>query len=1150
MSATPWTIVRASLLIIAVANLIMENHALSAEATDAGFSLQAAPADPNRPKELLSLDDFSAATAKQWNFRQGSNVDLQADFDSHLVGSGQAYLRLAAERRNRSDRAPEHNWFRFDRAIKADDAWLQAEGLRLVLGIKQKGKWWLSLSAITDEGDTFNAILTPDEYEGGELTDRLLRFNQFASKSQPEKKLKPNRITGLFITGSATDNVLFLERLSLYAPARREGWLEFSTSAPNHNLLPRDAAVELVFKPQGAPPAGADGFRYELTDYYEAAAGSGEVKLVPEQAEYRQPAANLAPGYYEVRAYWLKADGQRLEEMSCLKATGSMPAGMGTFAVLPSTLGENVERSAKYKDQAFLGLHGDFTPPDDKTSVADLLGCTWRMGYSKWKWIEPQKPDRSAGPAEWAQKALAQEPRPAHLFHICTFRANLADKEDLPEWAAKPDCATQPAPGYADWNDFLALYRDTVKVEKHSYPHQSPRIYGGAWEVNLNMAPHYHAKPLYTPEDVVEIFKRVRPIVDAEDPGARLIGPCFSSIFNDLALHEPVFQAGLLQYLDGIECHAYHSPAPEQRDLPAKIRRFNEMVKKYNNGKQLPIYCTEMGYRANYGSVVKYREQAQWMVRACTIFKGEGWKAFLPFYISDYTHDEGWGILFNLELDKKPWGSKFHAPKPLAPALAVWIKALEGATPVRDLSFFGSDIWGYVFNRDGQPVVAAWTVEQPLAVRFAAGDTAALAVTDMMGRQNRVSVEAGFANLTLGPSPIYIEGLDPKLYLPAGGAEAVDLFAGEEKSVPVVENGKIEKVQAWGRIAAAVDPAAPGALHLQVPVAAPLTPEPLGLIVRDAAGTEKSIVRWLAVAPSVKTDSFELVLQEGKPAMRLVLENIGRTALPVKAQIRAEGELRVMPEISLAAGEKHEHVFALPFSGPVDPQRQVSVELTVAGGDARQLKSVKKVNFLAAHRRGEPAEGKLLNRAEISGPGSSGQTDRADLSFEWDDANLYLRVECHDDKFYQQLADANIWQQDSLQLAFDTHPEENLPYSPPASIFTKKITSVAFALTPKGPLAWRHQTHAESELALGECTGQFTPDIKRDEAAGVTTYDLTLPWKSLGMNPEWMVKGKPLGVSLLVNDSDGAGTPRQGIEFFSGIMRGKDFEQYGRMTLQ
>ena len=39
-------------------------------------------------------------------------------------------------------------------------------------------------------------------------------------------------------------------------------------------------------------------------------------------------------------------------------------------------------------------------------------------------------------------------------------------------------------------------------------------------------------------------------------------------------------------------------------------------------------------------------------------------------------------------------------------------------------------------------------------------------------------------------------------------------------------------------------------------------------------------------------------------------------------------------------------------------------------------------------------------------------------------------------------------------------------------------------------------------------------------------------------------------VSILINDSDGKGTPRRGIELFSGIMYTKDHRLFGRIVLR
>ena len=377
---------------------------------------------------------------------------------------------------------------------------------------------------------------------------------------------------------------------------------------------------------------------------------------------------NLTPktdGFYELRAWWTDAAGKHLEDRSCLRSSGTEPQGIATFSVLPRTLQQNIALMTRAGRNAFFGVHGDCMGLDDD------IGATWRLAYNKWSYLEPTKPDRSdGGIAPWAKDLLAAPPTPPYQMHIHPFTANLSP----PAWAKNPN--KDVAPPYANWDDYLAMVRDQVRVEMHQYPQMHPRIYGAAWEVNLNMPP-VNFKPIYTPADVVELYRRQRETIKALDPDAMIVGPCPSLLNADW--FEELFKAGVLQYLDGIETHGYADgvATPEENDYPGKLAAIRALMEKYNHGKVLPIYVTEATFRGVLGTQIIYREQAELVTRLAIILKGEGVRAFLPFYSIDYDRDNWYGFQFNLEVDQHPFATNHVSPKPTVNAMAVCIGELE-----------------------------------------------------------------------------------------------------------------------------------------------------------------------------------------------------------------------------------------------------------------------------------------------------------------------------------------------------------------------------------------------------------------------------------------------------------------------------------------
>jgi hypothetical protein len=323
-----------------------------------------------------------------------------------------------------------------------------------------------------------------------------------------------------------------------------------------------------------------------------------------------------------------------------------------------------------------------------------------------------------------------------------------------PEWVKSAE-----KEGARDWDDAMAMVRDTARVEKHLYPHMKQRIYGGAWEVNLNMPPYQIQARRYTAADVVDQFRRIRAVVKAEDPKAMIIGPCGSVINVDW--YETVFKAGLLDYLDGIETHGYTESVftPEENDFPGKIARLNALVRKYK-GRTLPIYCTEAGQPGILGATVVHRSQAERMVRTAIILKGEGIRVFLPFYGIDYDRSGYWGFTFNCDIDtaSSPWVTKHISPKPMVNAIATCALMLEGATPKCRIRTLGDDVWAYVFDRNESTITAVWTTGKARTIMLPTFGARQVEIVDIMGHGSAASVTGGKIRVAIDGSPMYVVG--------------------------------------------------------------------------------------------------------------------------------------------------------------------------------------------------------------------------------------------------------------------------------------------------------------------------------------------------------------------------------------------------------
>lgn len=694
-------------------------------------------------EDLALLDDLTAAAGERWQVRQGANIEVDVESGVELPGIAATLLRVATSRRDGADRDPTRNWLHLSRGdLPPGLIAPEATGLRLFLGSQAQAQWWMRAELLIADGTAYRAMVGDITLPAGRLVEfrvPLADFRDDAGRPLPA----PGQVREFGLSTSLPGPALFLDRVTVYRQRQLTGWLELTSNQPACHLFEPGERVLLTLTPGGTPPPAATGVRVRVTDL------PGTITL-----ERVLPLAGPAPleldatpprhGYHEVRGTWVDAAGRDLPDGLCLRAEGTQQPGVATFAVLPLSVAANREQFARLGADSFFGLHGDFH------GLADRIGLCWRMNYGKWFALEPTRPDRAAGPAPWAAERIAAGPEPPFRFHFLPFRGNMG--AEVPPWAR-----ADGVPPFASWDDYLAFVRDYALAQRANYPHQRPRLYGALWEANLHLPPYQVQPPPMNPAQLVEILRRTADAVRATDPEAQILGPCPSVL--DLDWFEAMFQAGALELIDGIETHGYLERVftPEANDFPGKLAGLRELMRRYG-GRELPVYVTELGLRGQLGAENIARAQAEQMVRAAVILKGEGVRVFFPFYGIDYDHADGWGFAYNLDVDAPhgPWGTRRIAPKPLVTALAACALLLEGTVPDGRLSDLGEGVWAYRFRSAEATITAAWCPDGGRAVAVPVPGAARVERFGLEGHPLPADLRDGAVEVELGPAVTYL----------------------------------------------------------------------------------------------------------------------------------------------------------------------------------------------------------------------------------------------------------------------------------------------------------------------------------------------------------------------------------------------------------
>jgi len=148
--------------------------------------------------------------------------------------------------------------------------------------------------------------------------------------------------------------------------------------------------------------------------------------------------------------------------------------------------------------------------------------------------------------------------------------------------------------------------------------------------------------------------------------------------------------------------------------------------------------------------------------------------------------------------------------------------------------------------------------------------------------------------------------------------------------------------------------------------------------------------------------------------------------------------------------------------------------------------------------------------------------------FAYSDSGFYAAFEVDDSKHVQTRDPADMWQEDSVQLAFD--PLMNGARTRAGGYMVDDY-EYTFAQTSEGPMVYRSKAGASKPLGVVR-----NVRLAFKHESGKSFYEIGLPWSELEpFKPE---KGKVLGASVLINRSEGAG--RSWVEWGGGVAEKKD----------
>ncbi|NLX05679.1 MAG: hypothetical protein GXY33_11105 [Phycisphaerae bacterium] len=156
----------------------------------------------------------------------------------------------------------------------------------------------------------------------------------------------------------------------------------------------------------------------------------------------------------------------------------------------------------------------------------------------------------------------------------------------------------------------------------------------------------------------------------------------------------------------------------------------------------------------------------------------------------------------------------------------------------------------------------------------------------------------------------------------------------------------------------------------------------------------------------------------------------------------------------------------------------------------------------------------------------------ADVRAAWDEGGLMLEITVVDPTPGPAGVNPQMWNGDSVQVAFDVHPEVS------KGKYADGCFELGFSLVGEGEVLTAAFCPAEFSWAGVEASGQ--------RIEGGWRLSVCLPWSNLGLEASKLPTC--LGVNVLVNDGQGS-TQRRYVEWTPGIGSGKHPDHFARLVL-
>ncbi|MFC4138694.1 MULTISPECIES: sugar-binding protein [unclassified Microbacterium] len=624
----------------------------------------------------------------------------------------------------------------------------------------------------------------------------------------------------------------------------------------------------------------------------------------------------------------------------------------------------------------------------------------------------------------------------------------------------------------------------------------------------------------------VELLKVASPAIRAVDPDITILGPAVGTLTDGWA--EQTFQLGALDYVDAMIAHPYHQPHTAI-ETEHRVTDLQALARQYNDGQDFPLWVTESGWPTGTNAqAVDERHQARYIAEFTALATHDGVERFYLYKLNNNRagdiadKEDNFGVIYAPDDVRGD-----SVPKPAYASWATTTRLLTGAEPgaridtaegLHDLRFTSSD---------GTPLQMLWTeAGADQAVSMTA--SAPVKVLSMTGTESTLSPVGGVIRIQATEDPVWIVGATGEPVPIADAFQLDGAYAGDALTGSVtVANTDSRGVHSY-KITVTGNDGSSVRKHLVVGAGATASANLALKAVKKVGSTPYTaqVTRdgrpYLTMSTAVAIEdpvgfTGRVDVADGAQTLQLSTTNNAGVPLDVERVDWKIGEATGTGLTGSSVPAKGMEKLSVPVAD-LEGKADWSATLVLADETTRSVKGV--VYGLATGHRGAIvvdgiADDAVTARTAIDlddapwAPVRGGTDPRPEgfggrAWYSHDDANLYLTAVIDDAVFTSKGTGGALYQGDSLQIGI----AQGAPGTQTA------WNEVGVALTPDGVGTYRWRDTATPTRVSIE---GVQAAVVRDETAGTTTYEIALPWASLGVDPA----GGVIASSIVVNNADG-----------------------------